>query len=119
MSVDGSRVGSTNESGGRRSPMATSLSCSSKGRPRRTTASTTEKMAVVAPTPRATTINATAVNVGVERSERMAAMRSARMAAWTFGRRWWLAWQATLKGCLHTNIVVKGCLPRKDDARTM
>jgi hypothetical protein len=43
------------------SSTATSRSCSSKGRPRRTTASTIEKMAVAEPMPSASTVSATAV----------------------------------------------------------
>ena len=56
-----------------------SRSCWSKGRPRRTTASTTEKMAVPAPMPRARTMSATAVKVGDWRSERRAVLRSSNI----------------------------------------
>ena len=59
-----------------RSPTATSRSCSSNGSPRRTTASTTEKIAVVAPMPSVSTRSATSVNPGVARSARTASRRS-------------------------------------------
>ena len=59
-----------------RSPSATILSGWSKGRLRRTTASTTEKMAVVAPMPSANTPKATSVKAGVARSERTASRKS-------------------------------------------
>src|SRR3954452_16567271 len=62
-----------------RSPTATIRSYSSKGRPRRTTASTTEKIAVLAPMPSVSTSNATIVKVLDEPRARNAAFRSSRM----------------------------------------
>jgi hypothetical protein len=59
---------------------ATIRSCSSKGSARRTTASTTEKIAVPAPMPSASTISATAVKVGDPLRDRMAVRRSSSMA---------------------------------------
>lgn len=55
-------------------------SCSSNGSARRTTASTTEKMAVLAPIPNVSTTKATTVTDIDERKERRAAFRSSRMA---------------------------------------
>src|SRR4029079_10622681 len=59
---------------------APSRSCSSKGSPRRTTASTTEKMAVVAPTPSVRTRSAAKVKLFDARSDRTAAFKSSCMS---------------------------------------
>src|SRR5262245_23018997 len=53
---------------------------SSNGSPRRTIASTTEKIAVLAPMPSARTISAVVVNPGAARSARIALRRSDHMS---------------------------------------